>query len=113
MPILTKTTHLRLHGRLDGPAVTELRDALAEIVRGPAMTLMVDLSGVTLIDGAGVGALAFLFRRLTASGRKLHVTGVTGQPLAFLRDLGLTETLGLPVARKARWVSFFGQTRAA
>jgi anti-anti-sigma factor len=119
MPIVTDTTILNLptvlnlQGTLDGDAVTALRDKLAAIVRGQSASVTVDLSDVSFIDGAGVGALAFLFRRLTACGRKLQVIGVSGQPLAFLRDLGLAKTLGLPSAQRARPGTFFGSARAA
>ncbi len=113
MPTPTPTIALRLQGMLDGEAVTALRDELAAAVRGECASVTVDLSDVSFMDGAGIGALAFLFRRLTAAGRRLHVTGANGQPLALLRDLGLARTLGLPSNPKVRRTGFFGLARAA
>lgn len=113
MPQLIETSALRLQGMLDGDAVTALRDELAAVVREQSAAVTVDLSDVTFIDGAGVGALAFLFRRLTAAGRQLQVTGANGQPLALLRDLGLARALGLPSNPTVRRASFFSLARAA
>ena len=98
--MLTLTEHtvgstrvLRLAGLLNGEGVATLRPRLAAAVNRPASDMLADLSGVTLIDGAGIGALAFLHRRLAASGRKLGVCGAQGQPRDCLQDLGLTGML--------------------
>lgn len=98
--MLTLTEHtdgntriLRLAGALDGEGVANLRPQLMAVVSGPARDLLADLSGVTVIDGSGIGVLAFLHRRLTAAGRKLGVCGAQGQPRDCLQDLGLTRML--------------------
>ena len=98
--MLTLTEHhngatlvLRLIGTLDGAGVTPLRDRLAAIVSGRAVDVLADLSGVTHLDGAGIGALAFMHRRLVAAGHRLGLTGATGQPRDCLRDLGLTRLM--------------------
>lgn len=98
--MLTLTEHtdgntriLRLAGALDGEGVATLRPQLMAAVSGPASDVLADLSGVTIIDGSGIGALAFLHRRLTAAGRKLGVSGAQGQPRDCLQDLGLTRML--------------------
>jgi anti-anti-sigma factor len=98
--MLTLTEHhngatriLRLTGRLDGPGVTPLRARLAEAVAHPDTDITADLSGVTHLDGAGIGALAYLHRRLVAAGRRLDLAGAQGQPRACLRDLGLSRLM--------------------
>ena len=98
MLTLTETTKgntrvLHLHGMLDGDGVATLRPHLAAAVNRPTADVTADFSGVTHIDGAGIGALAFLYRRLAASGHKLGVSGAHGQPRDCLQDLGLARLL--------------------
>ena len=83
------------------------------IILASVSTVVLDLSYVTAMDGAGIGAIAYLFRHLSAGGRGLRVTGAQGQPLAFLRDLGLTAALGLPPSRRSARMPYLPQTRAA
>lgn len=98
MLTLTDTTDgntrvLRLSGPLAGAEVAALRPRLAAAVAPANTNVLADFSGVTFIDGAGIGALAFLHRRLAATGRRLGVVGATGQPRDCLRDLGLGRLL--------------------
>jgi anti-anti-sigma regulatory factor len=83
------TRILRLAGPLDGDGVAALRPRLVAAVANPTADVTADLSGVTRIDGSGIGALAFLHRRLAAAGRRLGLAGANGQPRACLQDLGL------------------------
>jgi anti-anti-sigma factor len=87
-------THvLRLAGRLASDGVAALRPRLANAIRPDGGDVVADLTDVTFIDGAGIGALAFLYRRLAAGGRRLGVAGATGQPRDCLSDLGLARLL--------------------
>jgi anti-anti-sigma factor len=86
---------LHLRGGLDGESSRALRDGLCALTTVEAREVVIDLSNVTYLDGSGVGALSFLFKRLTARGRRLTISGVAGQPLAMLRQLGLDGLLGL------------------
>ncbi|MCC6718041.1 MAG: STAS domain-containing protein [Acetobacteraceae bacterium] len=96
---------LHLRGGLDSEASRGMRDSLAALAAVEAREVVIDLSHVTFIDGSGIGALSFLFKRLAARGRRLSLAGVSGQPLAMLRHLGLTTALGIDVAGGRR--SFF------
>lgn len=86
---------LHLRGGLDGDASRAMRDGLAALAAVEAREVVIDFSNVTFIDGSGLGAISILFKRLTARGRRLTVSGVSGQPLAMLRHLGLAGLLGL------------------
>ncbi len=87
------TRVLHLSGPLAGAEVAALRPRLAAVVAPANADVLADFSAVTLLDGAGIGALAFLHRRLAANGRRLGVVGATGQPRDCLRDLGLGRLL--------------------
>ena len=93
---------LHLRGSLDGDASSAMRDSLASLVEIDAREVVLDLSHVTFIDGSGIGAIAFLFKRLAARGRWLSLAGAAGQPLAMLRHLGLATTLGIDKGRPRR-----------
>lgn len=74
-----------------------------------AEDVVVDLRHVKEMDGAGVGALVYLLKRLRAGGRQLAVVNVSGQPADLLRELKLgaafswrvaAPTSGEPVAQR-------------
>ncbi len=91
---------LRLSGVLDGEAALSLRARL-ETLAAAAGDVVIDLKDVSFIDGSGLAAIAFLFKRMVRQGRRLTVAA-EGQPLAMLRDLGLASLLGLPAAPTRR-----------
>ena len=105
-------TTIRPQGSLDRRGAVALRSELESILAEEGDDVVMDLSAGNYIYGAGIGAIAFLFKRLVASGRSLRVTGASGQPRSMLNDLGLAHLLGLPVARNPRWFRF-GPQRAA
>jgi len=51
----------------------------------------IDMSAVKSIDGSGIGALAFLYKRLRFAGHQVRLTKVRSQPLSVLEELGLAE----------------------
>lgn len=109
-----KTIEINFNQSLDQQAVASMADQIAGTSAAGA-TVMIDMSRVSHLDGAGIGAVAYLYRRATASGRQVQVTGARGQPLAYIQDLGLARTLGLPRAVKvaANRGRQFGTVRAA
>jgi anti-sigma B factor antagonist len=55
--------------------------------------VVVDMARTEVIDGSGVGAMVFAFKRLSANGKRLSIRNVSGQPLNLLNDAGLLRTL--------------------
>lgn len=55
--------------------------------------VIIDMSAVEFLDSSGVGAIVFLFKRLTAAGKSLCIRGAKGQPLQLLTFLRLNELL--------------------
>ena len=103
---------LELPRTLDADTAESLRPSFEALARGPVNRVVLDLSGVTEMDGSGIGAIAFLFKRLTARGGKLALNGAGGQPLAMMQDLGLTGVLGL-AAKPSRTRRWFGDLAVA
>lgn len=110
---LGSTLRIRVLSAMDSETIPALRDQLAAAVAGAVRDIVVDLGAVAYLDGSGVGALAFLHRRAASAGARLRVEAVSGQPLAYLRDLGIARQLGIPEAKPSRRASMLLQARAA
>lgn len=93
-------------------SVTDLADRISGSETGSSV-VTIDMSSITLLDGAGIGAVAYLYRRITASGRRVEVNGARGQPLAYMNELGLAPVLNLPRPVQHRRALRFGLARAA
>jgi anti-sigma B factor antagonist len=74
-------------------SVPDLRPVLDDLISKGHKKIVVDLSGLRLIDSSGVGAIVYLFRKLRAVGGTVSVRGAADQPLAILRLLKLDTIL--------------------
>jgi anti-anti-sigma factor len=99
---------LQLAGALDAAGASALRPGFEAIGAAARQDVVLDFSRVSYLDGAGIGAVAYLFKRLAAKGRNLRLQGVIGQPLAALHQFGLARVFGLD-ARRSRPLFGFGK----
>ncbi len=109
---------LTFSGPIEGAGTETLRALLQDVVAMPSGDVVLDFTSVTLIDGSGVGAIAYLFKRLHAQQRGLSIVGAAGQPLALLRQLGIAGLLGVgaetrlrPLSGRGAWASAWLMTR--
>ncbi len=80
--------------RLSGMLSLETVHTFIETMRPePAAYLILDMSGVSYLDSAGVGALVSLFVSRRNREKKLAVAGLTTQGNAVLQVAGLTKLL--------------------
>jgi anti-sigma B factor antagonist len=89
------TATLQILGELDALTVPEIRPELDRIVSDGTQRVVVDLTGLRLVDSSGVGAIVSLFKRVRAEGREFDVTGVQGQPLQIFQVLRLDHVFRL------------------
>jgi anti-anti-sigma regulatory factor len=82
----------RAPARLDAESVKSLRSDFEQLANATD-DVVVDMARTDAIDGSGVGAMVFAFKRLSAKGKRLSVRNVSGQPLDLLNDAGLLRTL--------------------
>lgn len=93
---------------LDAEGSLKLRPVLESLAKANPATarrVVLDLSAVNQMDGSGIGAIAYLRKRLSAAGQRLDLTGAHGQPLALLRQLGLARSFGLTEERRPFWAN--------
>ena len=79
--------------RLEAQDVRVLRQDFERLALSQS-DVVIDLARTEALDGSGVGALVYAFKRLRASGKRLTVRNVSGQPLNLLNESGLLRTLG-------------------
>ncbi|MCL2394762.1 MAG: STAS domain-containing protein [Acidimicrobiaceae bacterium] len=93
----------RAIGELDAFTVSHLREALAELAVSPR--LVIDLSGVTFVDSAGLGALIGGIRRTREMGGDVAVACDRPVLIRLLRTTGFDRIVALAeTVDEAAWV---------
>jgi anti-anti-sigma factor len=80
----------RLSGKL---SLETVHNFLQTLRPEPADHLVLDMSGVSFLDSAGVGALVSLFVHRRNLGKSFAIAGLTRQGTAVLQVAGLTKLL--------------------
>jgi anti-sigma B factor antagonist len=86
---------LKVAGELDALSVTDLRPSVEGLASEEPKHVIVDLSGLRVIDSSGVGAIVSLFKRVRAYGGRFEVREVQGQPLSIFKVLRLDRVFML------------------
>lgn len=91
----SRSVRLVIAGALDINTVTRLRPTLDSLFARGAPNVVVDLSGLRMIDSSGVGVLVGFGKRLRSRGGAITFTGLRDQPLAVFRLLRIDRALDL------------------
>jgi anti-sigma B factor antagonist len=89
------TVSFMISGNLDATTCLEVRDRFEEAIATNPATVVLDLSGLRLIDSSGVGAVVSLFKRIRSAGGAFAITGLNGQPLSIFKVLRLDKVFGI------------------
>ena len=81
---------VRLNGKL---SLETVHNFIQTLRPDPAARLILDLSGVSFLDSAGVGALVQIFVHRRNQGQSFALTGLTKQSTAVLQVAGLSRLL--------------------
>jgi anti-sigma B factor antagonist len=84
---------LRIAGELDAVTVTGIRPSVDALVAERQSRIVVDLSGLRLIDSTGVGRLICLYKKAKEYGGVVTVHGLRDQPAAIFKLLRLDRVL--------------------
>jgi anti-sigma B factor antagonist len=91
---LASSNASRLVTRLTGKLSIETVHNFIQTLRPePAANLILDMSGVSFLDSAGVGALVQLFVHRRSAGKSFALAGLTQQGSAVIQVAGLTKLL--------------------
>jgi anti-sigma B factor antagonist len=89
---VSATNGSNLVTRLSGKLSLETVHNFIQTLRPePAAHLVLDMSGVTFLDSAGVGALVSLFVHRRNTGKSFALAGLTQQGMAVMQVAGLTK----------------------
>ena len=102
-----------IQGPMDALAVESLRSELDELVNNSHGDVIIDLNLVDFIDSSGIGALVFLFKRLSSQKRKLQLRGANGQPLQLIKYLRIDQAIKLLPAENSDTIAAAPQQGAS
>ena len=91
---------LNVRGELDAACVDEIREVVDRLATAGHRSIIVDLSGLLVIDSSGIGSIVSLYKRVRGKGGTVAVRGAKDQPLAILRLLKLDRVLVVPEAEQ-------------
>ena len=89
------TIRVEIKGQLDSMTAPDLRPSFEALAADRPKKVILDLSGLRLIDSSGVGAIVSLFKQVRAAGGKLEIIGVQGQPHSIFRVLRLDRVFDI------------------
>lgn len=84
---------LRIAGELDAVTAPDLRPSVEALLAERNPRVVVDVSGLRLIDSLGVRAVVSLYKKAKDYGGVVTVRGLCDQPLMIFRLLHLDRVL--------------------
>ncbi len=94
------TVFVEMKDDLDAAAMESLRPRFEALAQSRE-DVEIDLSSVRFIDSSGVGGIVYLYKRLTAAGRRLVLTGANDQPRDLLDYVGVLSLASRPLEEVA------------
>jgi anti-sigma B factor antagonist len=91
----SNSTTLVVRGTLDINTAPQLGDEIDRIVGEKPSVVIVDLSGLDLIDSSGVAALVKLYKGVKSFGGNVTISGARDQPLAIFKLLRMDKVFNL------------------
>lgn len=84
-------TIFELKGYIDAHTVIEFEKAVQAAIEGGCTSVILDISGLSYISSAGIGAMMGLVRKLNQLGGELVLLNPTPKVFAILDGLGFTK----------------------
>ena len=86
---------LTVRGSLDINTAAQLGEEIDRLVGDRPKLVLVDLSGLDLIDSSGVAALVKLYKGIRSGGGNITISGARDQPLAIFKLLRMDKVFNL------------------
>ena len=90
--VIRPGAYVRLSGRLDARNASCVRTALQEAVDAGIGELTIEMGGLEIWDGTGLGVLVGAGRRAQRAGRRLVLTDVQAREMRLLKVARVTWT---------------------
>ena len=91
----SKETKVSVRGSLDINTASQLAEEIDKIVGTKPKKVVVDLSGLDLIDSSGVAALVKLYKGVRGINGTVVMSGARDQPLAIFKLLRMDKVFNL------------------
>lgn len=92
----TTTLTLSIFGNLDAAGSREAQADIDDVISNYRhQEIEVDFSQVQFLDSSGVGAIVYMFKRLTERERNMRLENVSGQPLEIMQLLRIGHAIPL------------------
>jgi anti-sigma B factor antagonist len=88
-------TKLSIRGSLDINSAPALAEEIDKVVATRPARVVVDLSGLDLIDSSGVAALVKLYKGVRGASGAFSIIGARDQPLAIFKLLRMDKVFNL------------------
>jgi anti-sigma B factor antagonist len=88
-------TKVAIRGSLDINTAPALAEEIDRIIQGKTTKVLVDLTGLDLIDSSGVAALVKLYKGVRGTGGAVTISGARDQPLAIFKLLRMDKVFNL------------------
>lgn len=88
-------TKLSIRGSLDINSAPQLGEEIDRLLASKPSHVVVDLSGLDLIDSSGVAALVKLYKGVRSGGGTITIGGARDQPLAIFKLLRMDKVFNL------------------
>jgi anti-sigma B factor antagonist len=80
---------------LDVNTAPSLAEAVDDLIAERRPRVVVDLSGLDIIDSSGVAVLVKLYKGVRSGGGQVSITGARDQPLAIFKLLRMDKVFAL------------------
>ena len=88
-------TVLTLKGSLDINTAPHLSEEVDKLISAKTAKVIVDMSGLDLIDSSGVAALVKLYKGIRGVGGGVLISGARDQPLSIFKLLRMDKVFNL------------------
>lgn len=91
--LLDDYTLIRCHENFDAHVSLEARAVFSEVIAHADRNVVLDLTMSQDIDSSGVGAIAFLYKRLFSLGFSMELIGLNEKPFKLISLLGICDII--------------------
>ncbi|PSU27207.1 anti-sigma factor antagonist [Photobacterium phosphoreum] len=93
LEINNDTIVLSINGDMDAAGCQNIQSTIDDVISKPHSHIDVDMENVAFLDSSGIGALVYLYKRLTEKQHSMQIKNAHGQPLSLLKLLRIENAI--------------------